>query len=229
MRTLILVLLGACTAEGPPPLTEIGNPERELGVAAAVPVTPTPGEVTVDSAWASLGEIRLQLDAESAQEHEPEWETPRVVSDLAAGPVEVRFRSPVAGYDLVTIRPREGRDLPAGAPAELRDASFVVEGTRGDGVPFVLRSATREDLVLSGSFDLGEDQTALALGFDLDAWLSPAGLAGATVTAGVVEIDESHNVGLLRAFEAALPGSVRLVEDLDGDGRAGHTDLVLLD
>lgn len=237
MRTTLIPyalasLLVGCTPDETRPITEIGNPERRIGVAALAPTPPTGGttsDVVIEEAWASLGEIKLQLDPESAVDHELEWETPAVTSDLAGGPVEVVFRSPIAGYDLVTLRPREGRDLPAAAPEELRDYSFVVRGTRGDGVPFLLRSTTREDIVLAGAFELGEEQTELALGFDLERWLDPVVLASATVVGGVIPIDESDNTDLLQAFEAVLSSTVSLAEDLDGDGQVGDVDRVLLD
>ena len=125
---------GACTTDPlPKPITETGNPERVMGVAATPVEVPSPSAARVDSAWAGLGETKLVLDEQYVGEHELEWETPEIVADLAAGPVDLRFRSPDAGYTTVEIRPKDGRDGPAEAPDELEDASFVVEGTTADG------------------------------------------------------------------------------------------------
>lgn len=227
---MISFLLAACQTEPEPlPITEIGNPERILGVGAAALPPDTAPASEVRRAWAALGETKFVLDEQLAGEHELEWETPELVADLSAGPVEIDFRSPDAVYNRVTLRPRTGRDLPADAPSELRDNSFVVEGSRGDGVPFLLLSETEEHIELVGSFTLERAQKRLALGFAIDSWLSDADLDSASVEGGQITIDRDHNEALLASFEAALPSSITLVEDLDGDGQAGDTDLVLLE
>ena len=93
---MLLHALIAC--QGPPdpaPITEIGNPERSIGVAAFEPPASV-GATTVDSAWGAFNGTKLVLDEQYAGEEELEWETPELVADLLAGPVELTFRSPNA-------------------------------------------------------------------------------------------------------------------------------------
>lgn len=223
----MILLFFACGPDlPPPPVTETGNPERVMGVAASPVVAPT-GGAAVDSAWTALHETKLVLDEQYVGEHELEWETPDVVADLAAGPVDLRFRSPNAGYTTVIVRPRTGRDRPAEAPEELEDFSFVVEGTTGDGTPFRILSETEEELELTRPFDLDRDQRALALGFDTDRWLDGLDFATAELDGGTIRIEPGSNEALLDAFEANLGPSLRLVEDLDEDGRVGQDEPVL--
>lgn len=225
---LLLVLL-ACDPAGPPlPVTETGNPERVLAVAGYDPAPPTGGVDTIGSAWAGLGETKLILSEQYVGEHELEWETPELVTDLSAGPVDLKFRSPSLGYDRVEVRPRTGRDLPVGAPPELEDASFVVDGTRADGVPFRIVSAFEEIVALSHPFELADEQVDLALGTDQGLWLDGLDLAGAPVQPdGSVWID-ARDPARLSVFEANLVRSFLLVEDLDADGLVGDDDPVLV-
>lgn len=225
----LLPLLVACDPAGPPlPVTETGNPERVLAVAATEPAAPPTGVDTIASAWVGLGETKLILSEEYVGEEELEWETPELVTDLAAGPVDLRFRSPSLSYDQVEVRPRTGRDLPPDAPRELEEASFVVDGTRADGVPFRIVSAFEEEVALSHPFDLAVEQRDLALGADLERWLDGLDLANAPVGAGgLVTIDRS-DAARLRTFEQNVTRSFLLVEDLDGDGRVSGDDPVLI-
>lgn len=224
---MLVLFAVACTTDLPKPITETGNPERVMGVAAS-PVEAPPSAATVESAWAGLNGTKLILDEQYVGEHELEWETDEIVADLAAGPVDLRFRSPDAGYTTVVIRPKDGRDGPSEAPDELEDATFVVEGTAADGTPFRVVSAYEEEIVLTRPFELRHETRSLALGFDTNVWLEGLDLQGAEVDGdGVVQISSGRNPDLLRAFEANLAPSVSLVEDLDEDGEVGEGDPVL--
>ncbi|MEQ1569206.1 MAG: hypothetical protein ABMA64_26455 [Myxococcota bacterium] len=218
--------LYACTTPPPIPATEIGNPERVLGVATFDPV----GDQLqrIDSAWVSLGHTKFVLDPGSEVE-ELEWETPTVVADLLLGAVEIEFRSPNAFYEEIRVRPQHGRDAPANAPADLKDGSFVVDGTRADGVPFHLVSRFEDDIDLFGTFELGKGQVTLALGFDVSTWLDGVNLDAANVQGGSIFIDRDHNEPQMNAFDANIADSIRLTDDLDEDGQVGEADAVLLD
>lgn len=228
---MILTLIG-CTAgpmsPEPPSVVEVGNPERTLGVATYVaPDLPSvPPEI--DTAWAALHETELILDEAFAGENELEWETPDLIADLALGPVELPFASPDAGYNRVEVRPRTGRSRPPGAPAELEDASVVIDGLRSDGVPFRILSDTEEEIVLTGAFQLGGDHSALALGFDLGTWFDGIDLDGAVVGGdGTIAISRDDNRDLLDRFEQNLAASVALVDDSNGDGFVDDDEPVL--
>lgn len=228
MHTALWTLLVvACQVPDPVPVTEIGNPERNIGFAAQILPDPVDPSI-ITSAWGGFGGTKLVLDERYAGENELEWETPEVVADLLAGPVELKFKSPNAAYNRVIVRPRDGRSGPANAPPELKDGAFVVEGVRGDGTPFLLVDDYDGEFDLVGAYDLGKDQTHLALGFAVDQWITEQDLAGATIQGGSITIDRDHNAGLLSAFEAGLPETVTLADDLDQDGEVGDGDVVLI-
>ena len=225
-----LALAIACQQQQrqPLPITEIGNPERILGVGAAT--ADVPDQPLIESAWAALGEIKLELDEAFVGEEELEWETPEVITDIASDPARLEFSSPNARYNRVTLRPRTDREgrVP-GSPPELEEGSFVVSGTRGDGTPFLLVSDTEEEIELVGEFELVVTQRTLALGFSIDRWVDGAALDAAEVESGQIRIDRRHNEDLLDAFEDELPGSIVFADDIDGDGEVDDADVVLLD
>ncbi|MEQ1507646.1 MAG: hypothetical protein ABMB14_35775 [Myxococcota bacterium] len=230
---MILTLI-ACTAgttntlPGPHSVVEVGNPERVIGVATYLPPEVPDVPPTIDTAWAALHETKLILDETYAGTEELEWETPDLIADLALGIVDLAFESPDAGYNRVEVRPRTGRARPPGAPPELEDASFVIDGHRSDGVPFRILSDTEDEIALTGAFQLGEDQSALALGFDLNTWFEGIDLDAATVKGnGEIEISHDENRGLLDRFERNLAGSVALVDDQNGDGFVDDGEPVL--
>lgn len=226
---MILIHLIACTIGQQGQITETGNPERNIVLAVFDPTPPDRTETTIDSAWASFQEFEFELEAAYGDEHELEWEVEGLVADLAAGPVPLPFESPSLGYDHVEIRPRHARTVPTSAPPQLGASSFVIAGTRADGVAFQILANSEEDVELDGGFELSDDAVSLALGLDLDRLLLGVDLGSATPEGGEIRISEDANPELLAIFEANLATSFRLVIDVDGDGELDDGDVVLVD
>ena len=220
-------------------VTETGNPELDVQLRAganssrdrvAVSSLPT---VTVESAWVILGDVRL-VEGSAC-------DTPDEIEHTAEGPFETNLLAevpevihiPAVGTDYCRVRVRldDANGLAAG-PDGLDDHSVYLSGTRGDGLPFVIRSRSgfEVDLRSRGEpFSLEVGAADLLLAFDLGTWLDGVDLDGATPTDGVVTVDEDHEPDLLDAFEDAVDAAMALLRDPGSDGQLDDDDELLAD
>ena len=109
-----------------------------------------------------------------------------------------------------------------GVPAELAGVTLYAKGQRKDGVPFVARVSVPAEIARgpqTGTFSLGAGPVGMVLVFDFDDWFEKLALDAATVEAGRILIDDTHNVALAKAVAAAVPPSARLFRDGDRNGR----------
>lgn len=232
-RVLPLLLLAGC-------VIETGNPE--LDVSLAVTGTSTTERVAVDGvpelevtgAYVIVDDTRLveAEGCETAAEVEYGAEGPFAVDLLAADPFTVTMRARATDYCRLRVRLDRADGTPAGFPAGMDDNAVYLEGTRADGVPFVLRSREKFefDLRNDAGFPLDEGNRQLVLAFDLGTWLTTIDLASASPGGdGVVRVDEDNNESLLERFEEGVESILELYDDEDGDGDVDDDDGSLAD
>ncbi len=107
------------------------------------------------------------------------------------------------------------------APAELRGHAIVLTGELADGTPFSIESDQTELVRLQAGdagFDLSSSRADALLAFDFAAWLKGVDFAAASLDAGSINVSETSNTAVLRAFEAQLASGVALYRDRDQDG-----------
>jgi hypothetical protein len=218
-RVAIVVLLLASACAG----TETGNP-----IALEITIhDDTPDGPVIDGAWLAVDQVGFRRDAACTPD------TPATVTvdgpfllDLGAGTTPAEL----AGVDLAPggycsvelIWAQAPAAPPDPAPAELGGVTVLLTGDRGDGTPFVLRSA-RTDLL---QLDAVELQTTipvtdrgLFVDFDADQMLQSLDLDTAVIDAdGTIRIEVGANDDLLALFARDLHGSATLYDDDDGDG-----------
>ncbi len=232
-RLLPLLTLIGC-------VTETGNPE--LNVELRVSGTSTDERVAVDAvpelevlgAYVIVDDVRL-VEAEGCDtpteiEHEAEGPFP---VDLLATPTLVEIPAVSTEYCRLRVRLDRADGTPSGFPSGMDDHAVYIEGTRADGVPFVLRSREKFEVDLrseSAPFSVEEGREQLVLAFDLGGWLAGLDLAGASPGGdGTVRVDEDNNESILEDFEERVEGMLELYEDDDGDGEVDDDDDPLTD
>lgn len=222
----LAVLLPACTG------TDVGNgivdvdfalydsKESAGGTARA---QAAPDGLSVDNAWVTVERVRLRDAASCDGETEVEFIGPFAVDMLAPGTPEALSGLEVsfADYCRFELRWDALRQAQDGVPAELVDASILIEGTREDGTRFILRSERGDELRLDardGAFSVDEMTSALFVAFDAQGLFDQVDLDGAEVgTGGVIRIENGSNEELLRTFDDNLTDAAKLFDDNDGD------------
>jgi hypothetical protein len=225
----LLLALG-CTG------TETGNPsfEGELAYDAysSEPAVAALREgeqgAVVAQAWLVLGDVTFVDNNHCAEPEQAQGHADGLgPGDHASeGGARTRFWLPIGQYcGLRLPLERAGeRELPAGAPEELRDHSIVLAGElpEREGMPFVIASAQRDTIELvaaDGSFELGPDSARVLLAFDLAVWLAGVDLAGAEPDAeGRLVISDSSHPELLERFERNSRTGIDVFLDPKGKG-----------
>lgn len=187
-------------------------------------------DVTVSAAWIVIKEVRFVRSAvcDRGQDAEVSIEGP-IVAELVAEPTVLDLAVEDASYCRVRAPLDRAERVPDFAPDELQDAAIVVEGTRSDGTPFVIRSEATPDAELrsrGAPFSLSSARASLVLAFDLGRWLQGVDLDAAKPDArGVVRIDDDHHRALLDRFEDNVEAAMELFDDVDHDGELSETEI----
>ncbi len=188
--------------------TETGNPGSEIGPLVTALPDSLPADVTLSRTWVSLPSTELSACTAG--------DAPRIgeaiAVDLLSGSARPRFAN--AGAEACGVVLELGPSS-LGEPAELAGLTLVVEGIRGDALPFRIESELAHHLVLDAAA-FPPRQAVIA--FDLGLWLDAADLAGATTENGSVLVDADHNLDRLTALEAATPHAVALYLDGNANG-----------
>lgn len=227
----LLVLLiggGACTG------TEVGNPvdvdftlyEEEFDPdAPPASALRAAGLITITEAWLAIDRVRLRSAAACDGEAEREFEGPFFADLLAPGPLPELSGLDIPDGEYCRFEVKWNAfssGIPAGVPPELESTSVLVKGSRGDGVPFVIRSGRDDELRLDavdGAFGVAAGTSALLVGFSGPRLFSGVDLDAAVVDGdGTIYIDGENNDPLLDAFDANIRAAADLFDDDDGDG-----------
>jgi hypothetical protein len=236
---LVAVLATGCfgTETGNPParaqlalLATSSDPDRvALGASA-------PGRTVVTAAWVSVDAVRLSRAevCDIPGEREVDVSGARVVDLTGGAGSVVPFDADATYYCRLRVPLRRAREpLAEGAPPGLADAAVLVSGARRDGVPFTFVSRQERTLDLrsrDAPFALGDGTpgapgAALALAFDVAAWLEGVDLDALEPEGGAVVIDDRSHRAALDRFEQNVTAALRLYRDRDGDGRLDDREL----
>ncbi len=220
MRYLAIALLAlapACAG------TETGNP---IAIEMGIHDDTTAGPV-ITGAWLAVAQVGFRREAACTPD------SPATVTvdgpfllDLQAGTTPAALAGvdlAAGGYCSFEVLWDQGpADPPAPVPPELGGATVLVTGDRGDGTPFVIRSA-RVDAMVLDSLELQVlipvADLDMFIDFDGDRLLLSLDLGTAVVDPdGVIRIETGSNDTLLALFERDLHGAAALYDDDDGDG-----------
>jgi len=142
-------------------------------------------------------------------------------ADLVAGtplpPIEVPRNDRFCEF---RVELEEGADLQGTEHgALLGEAELLVEGARGDGTPFVLRTRDIGEIRFRRSTPFTFTADALwYLAFDVASWFAAVELDAASVgTDGTIRIDDRENEPLLEQFLAAFEAGTDACDDDDDD------------
>ncbi|MCC7539180.1 MAG: hypothetical protein IT379_23360 [Deltaproteobacteria bacterium] len=229
MRWLI-GLVASCAACS---ITETGNPPAipaQMGLSVStsdemrVSIGGGDGEIVLDQAWVSLGDVRFVAAADCETGGDGTVHAPGpFVADLAAASSVIDFTIAAGDYCAVRVPLLQTQPpLPSGAPAELSGRSVALLGRRSDGVPLIVLSRMTPDADVRSSgepFSLDRDQPAVLLTFDVSRWFEDVDLDGLEPGPdGRVSIAEGSNPEQLDRFEENLENAFRLLRDADQDG-----------
>ena len=237
MRLLILGLLSlvtsirdgsAATAEGAGDsdevLVEVSFAGYSSAPAVAVGTLPARGQVSIEEAYVSLGDVRLRERRRCDRAGGILLAAGPILGDLIAGRAaagETLFRVPAARYCRAEYSTRRA---PAGGAPGMRGYTVLVRGRRDDGARFVIRSRRRELVQLVAPAEgvkIAAGRSRLFLAADLGRWMSGIDLGAVPPGRGrdeTIRIDDGSNRGVLRAFEQNLLAGLSLCRDDDDDG-----------
>lgn len=228
------LLAAACNA------SETGNPVAERTMALrgrstndAIRLgTSADADVIVERAFVVLDDVRFEHGAQCDDGDERDADIPGPITvDLVADPAPLPLALEDDAYCRVRVRLTRAEDLPSGAPAELEDASIVLEGTLPSGTAFTIRSRREPEAEIRSRdepFQLTQATSALILAFDIGLWLEGVDLEGAQADDdGAIHIDDDQNDDRLERFEENVERAMELFHDLDHDGTLDADDVPL--
>lgn len=186
---------------------------------------PLPDGGHVDAVWMAVGRVRFQPGTScTGDDNEVDIQGPLIADLVSRGVIpQVPKLSQVPGsvcrfrleYNKV-----DPKAVPAGAPAGIADASILIQGSRGDGVPFTVTSRVGDQVDLSsknGAFPVNSGQNPLFLAYEITPWITALDLS--SLKGPSIEVNDQVNKDRLDAFESALKQSARLFRDENGDGK----------
>lgn len=117
-------------------------------------------------------------------------------------------------------------DVPDGIDADdsIVGNALILRGTRDDGTLFEVRLSQDDKFKLAAGSDDGfaipgsETETRLFVGFDLDTWFTGVDLDSATISDGIVLMDDEHNTEERTVIIENIKQSARLFIDLNDNG-----------
>lgn len=185
----------------------------------------------VDGAWMSLAALRLLPGAScgpatDAPVHVPGPFVADLLGDGVLGGAASFALAPGVFCGMrAEFAPLSAASLPAGAPAELGDASVAVWGARADGVPFLVRSNMSDPMdlrALGAAFAVAAGSNPYWLAYDVEPWIGALGLE--TLSGATLLVDATTNADRLAPFELAVKTSARLFRDANQDGQFTDDD-----
>lgn len=204
--------------------TDVGNPVVDVQLLVHDRMA---GGDTLTGAWIVYDELRVLANCQEVDQVAP---GPFVV-DLVAGETPDQLRNlPLDGeYCSLTLPYAVAAEPSPGLPAELEGASLVLEGTRADDTPFLLRLDRLDDaLTLFAAdgrpFPLGPDTGTAFIAFDASVWLDALDLDVAVVEDGEIRIETGSNDDLLTELDRVVDSAAHLFDDDDGDGELDQSE-----
>lgn len=224
----LALLVLSCTG------TDVGNPVVDMDFAlydsseststAKARFSVAAAGLVVDTAWVTVERIRLRPADDCDGGAQDEFIGPFVVDMLAPGAPPALSDLEVSSTSFCRVEFRwDASDVAdAAAPAELVNASILLEGRRGDGTRFVLRSERGDEMRLdarNGSFTIDDLTNALFVTFDVQDLFDGVDIDSADVgDDNTIRIEDGNNEDLLRVFDDNLADVAKLFDDKDGDG-----------
>jgi len=180
----------------------------------------TPGAIHVEQLWLSLESIAVIGCDANAEETaiNPSPLSGDLAQGVPAGSV------PSGNYCGAHLRLVPG-DFAAAAGLPALPASVAVQGTRADGVPFVVLSAAPLDVTLPGGAFSVSEQEELLLAFDVSGWLRANVLDTAMVLNGTAVLDGREHPVLTSTFDSQV--TVSLHRDENGNGAVDPSEAPL--
>jgi hypothetical protein len=181
------------------------------------------GSIRVDAVWIQLQDARVRPTSSCKRSAARAVIPGSFAVELMTKVSTAAERVSVAAdqYCAFEIKIRRASSRVAGAPTELRGASVVVLGHRGDGARFVLQSRADTSPVLQARALDGFAPANWILGIDVARWFKGVDLGTAELTPDtrdrIVRIDTTTNPELLSAFDANVNAGLTLFVDANAD------------
>lgn len=226
--SITALVLCSCTG------TDVGNPVVDLDFSLETPESTAKARpaaanvvagVRVKNAWVSVDRIRMRSAADCTGSAQLELVGPFYVDLLAPGPIDSLRDIELSGESFCRFEfgwDASDSPVPANAPQELVETSFLLMGERSDSTEFILRSERNDDFRLDArdeAFSVDDATGSLFVAFNFTDLFAGIDLDEATVNGdGVILIDASSNSDILASFDDALADATRLFDDDDGDG-----------
>ena len=183
--------------------------------------------ITIDRAFVSVAGLRF-ADADNCATDQTVDFAPRVTIDLLSGTTSPeipvirremhRFCAVHMSFAPVPSNPTD--DMILAEEAEMAGYSVLVEGTRADGRPFVLRASFEDAFeidAVSSAFEL-DSREHLFVAFAMNEWFDAAMLDAAPgATEETLVIDAQNAPEILDFARHGMTGSTRLFRNLDAD------------
>jgi hypothetical protein len=191
------------------------------------------GGITIDQAWIALRDIDLRDLGTCTGEDDMAYDAPGpVAANLMTGEVYPAapewVRPGNETYCALQTKLESLGMLIPNAPSELEAHTVFMTGTRGDAIPFEVRSDLSHQMDLgpstAGGFVLGTGLKGLLITFNLAEWLDPTLLGGADISNGTILIDHDNNPDLDNDLEDRIPQSAILLRDGNRDGMLNEND-----
>ncbi len=224
---LLLISAASCTG------TDVGNGviDVDVDVYREIPETPTArftpaaGNASVSEAWVSVDRIRLRDSTTCDDQTEIDLHGPFAIDARASGTIAPLSDIEVAATDYCRFELRWSpyKGPTTDVPGEFPGASFLIKGTRSDGVSFIIRSERGNERRLDArdgmGFSIGDATHALFVGFDLATLFKGLSLEAAIVgNDGMIRIEKDSNSELIEIFDENIDRIAKLFDDNDGNG-----------
>jgi hypothetical protein len=231
-------LLGCSgTSVGNPPsadvkLAVVGTADDFLVSSGADEVDVGSG-ITLQEAWVSLREIKLQTSGTCDEADDGEYDVAGpFAAELVGGTIspEIPGWTRPAGERYCELRAKlRAADIAIpGASPDLEGSAVVIRGTRDDGAAFVARVSLATQVRISAkkapTFALEGELSSLLLAFNFGSWLDAALLDAAIPEDGVIVIDALSNKEIEKSLRQRVPATVRLFSDKNDDAKLNGGD-----
>lgn len=215
--------------------TDVGNPVVDIDFAvydsdppdssARVQLAVAPAGLVVDKAWVVVERIRLRAAADCEGGAQDEFVGPFAVDMLAPGapPALSGLEVSASSYCRIELRwDALGDGDLSDVPAELVEASILLEGRRADSTRFVVRSRRGDELRLdarAAAFTIDDLTSALFVAFDVQDLFDGVDIDAAEIGEdNTIRLEQGSNEEMLAIFDDNLADAARLFGDDDGNG-----------
>ncbi|MDX2050913.1 MAG: hypothetical protein SFV15_00890 [Polyangiaceae bacterium] len=228
----LVLAVGGCTG------TETGNPNGQVELLlnarssnlALVSLRETGGAVVVEQAWLTLDKVSLR-EGDNCIKPERVVETTKIGLGDHSGPdaLKLSLNAPLGFYCQATADFTNGPgSRPLGAPEEVLNHSIVIVGRLADGTKLKIASNFEAQIRLDASaqpIEIGADDAAILMEFDIATWLNGIDLATAEKDPieGIV-LSDTKNTAHLARFEGNVAPGVELFRDVARNGQVDPED-----